>query len=340
MAAYDDWSGNGSRQDPVGHAPQADQVAGQTSAYFGAVHILGALTSIGLIVGLGVWSVDTLTRDVSGVPVVRALEGPMRVQPEDPGGVTADHQGLAVNVVAGSGAAAPPPDRLVLAPRPVDLTDEDLPPSDLRDLAARPQQSDAERDRRIDQMFAAAQSQSDLNDSGPIKQPAPLSPEGGSRHAALSAPDPVTRVTPSAPKTLSEVPRARATTTDPGDGLPTSLRPQRRPEDIQARVVMAAVSVQPRPEIDVAPEDVPVGTSLAQLGAFGSTDIAVGEWDRLQSRFGDYLTGKQRVIERATSGGRVFYRLRAMGFDDLSDARRFCSAFVAEGTDCVPLVAR
>jgi len=46
------------------------------------------------------------------------------------------------------------------------------------------------------------------------------------------------------------------------------------------------------------------------------------------------------VIQRAESGGRIFYRLRAMGFDDLSDARRFCSAFIAENTECIPVVTR
>jgi hypothetical protein len=45
-------------------------------------------------------------------------------------------------------------------------------------------------------------------------------------------------------------------------------------------------------------------------------------------------------VQKASSGGRVFYRLRAMGFDDLGDARRFCSALVAENADCIPVVTR
>ena len=60
----------------------------------------------------------------------------------------------------------------------------------------------------------------------------------------------------------------------------------------------------------------------------------------LNARFGDYLAGKRRLIQEASSGGRTFYRLRALGFDDLSDARRFCSALVAEGADCIPVVTR
>ena len=49
---------------------------------------------------------------------------------------------------------------------------------------------------------------------------------------------------------------------------------------------------------------------------------------------------KRRVIEKATSGGRTFYRLRAEGFADLPDARRFCAALVAEKADCIPVVTR
>ena len=44
----------------------------------------GALTSVALVAGLGIWGYDLAMRDLNGVPVVAALEGPMRVAPEDP----------------------------------------------------------------------------------------------------------------------------------------------------------------------------------------------------------------------------------------------------------------
>ena len=49
----------------------------------------------------------------------------MRIAPSEPGGEIADHQGLAVNDVAAAGVATAPADRLVLAPAPVTLTEED-----------------------------------------------------------------------------------------------------------------------------------------------------------------------------------------------------------------------
>jgi hypothetical protein len=46
------------------------------------------------------------------------------------------------------------------------------------------------------------------------------------------------------------------------------------------------------------------------------------------------------VIQQAERGGTTFFRLRAMNFTDISDARRFCAALSAEGNDCVPVVVR
>src|SRR6056297_3310451 len=88
----------------------------------------GAALSLALIVGVGVWGYKIMARDVSGVPVVRAATGePMRVAPNDPGGLNAAHQGLSVNKVMAEGGAEKPSDRLVLAPKPVTLTEEDAP---------------------------------------------------------------------------------------------------------------------------------------------------------------------------------------------------------------------
>ena len=133
-------------------------------------------------------------------------------------------------------------------------------------------------------------------------------------------------------------------------GLRVSLRPQPRParalrplaggaaREGGASVILASARVSPT--LDVDPDTLPPGTRLAQLGAYDTPDIARSEWDRLYARFGDYMEGKNRVIQQASSGGRTFYRLRAMGFDDLSDARRFCSALVAENADCIPVASR
>jgi hypothetical protein len=77
-----------------------------------------------------------------------------------------------------------------------------------------------------------------------------------------------------------------------------------------------------------------------QLGAFDSEAVARSEWDRLQSRFSDFLGDRQRLIQQARSGGRDFWRLRVAGFEDGDDARRFCAALQARDAACIPVTVR
>jgi len=88
---------------------------------------LGAVMSVALIAGLGVWVYDLATRDARAVPVVRAMDGPARIAPEDPGGFEAAHQGFEVNRIASEEAGAPLSERVVLAPEPEGPAPGDLP---------------------------------------------------------------------------------------------------------------------------------------------------------------------------------------------------------------------
>ena len=55
---------------------QPDAAPGQGSRIAGLTNLAGAAVSMLLIVGVGIWGYKLLVRDVSGVPVVRAAEGP------------------------------------------------------------------------------------------------------------------------------------------------------------------------------------------------------------------------------------------------------------------------
>lgn len=271
----------------------------------------GAAISIALVVGAVMWGHSIISRDVSGVPVVRAIDGPMREQPDDPGGSQAAHQGLSVNQVAAEGSAQAPGDRLVLAPNSVDLRGEDqtLNPNAI-DLASRlagntPTAPTIETPEPIDL------SQFTTNSNGVVlREKPPVAAEG-------------------------EVYGPQRATSRPGLGK--SLRPRLRP-DRAGGTALASASSPANAYLDgssLAP-----GTRLVQLGAVGSAQIAQAEWVKLQSKFPAYLGDKQLVIQRAESGGRTFYRLRATGFADLSEARRLCAALKAENADCIPVVTR
>lgn len=301
-----------------------------------ALNVLGAAASLALIAGIGLWGYKLIMRDVSGVPVVRAVEGPMRVQPDDPGGLPADHQGLAVNAVAAKGTAEAPADRLILAPRPVDLADEDQPAKPGEEVAAQATRSqEAAPDTApdaggvssmVDRLLATVLPEAqEVPDTTVVKAAARIEKPAD----AVSTKD-ANATTEGADQ---DVVKAAVVT---GPGPARSLRPRLRPTHAAATVTAVAA----KPGLDVDPDSLPVGTRLAQLGAFESPDIARQEWDRLAARFGEYMEDKSRVVQKASSGGRTFYRLRAMGFDDLGDARRFCSVLVAEKADCIPVVTR
>ena len=95
--------------------------------YVRYANIVGACISFIVFIGVLGWGARTLMRDSSGVPVVRALEGPTRVSPSEPGGVPASHQGLTVNQVSSSQKNLFIDESLQLAPAPINLKLEDIP---------------------------------------------------------------------------------------------------------------------------------------------------------------------------------------------------------------------
>ena len=322
---------NGNRRTSNGTAPRN---------YQSMINLAGAASSVALVLGLGFWGYNLAVRDVTGIPVVQALQGPMRIAPAIPGGTVADNQGLAVNTIAAEGNAAAPADRLVLAPQAVELSPDDTPglssiapaaPADQVDAllvdpasatpvipaalaTAAPAPDEGVDENAIEQALLAA-----LSEGGEITVDAAAVPDDPATATVaagvvVKSPRPLTR-----PAALSPV----AMTTDPALA------------DVGA--VQDVVSVA-SPEMQ--PEDVAIGTRLVQLGAFDTADGARAEWTKLQGNFGDLMAGKAIIVQPASSGGQTFFRLRAFGFSDEDDSRRFCSALLSEDTSCIPVTHR
>ncbi len=78
------------------------------------------------------------------------------------------------------------------------------------------------------------------------------------------------------------------------------------------------------------------GTHVVQVGAFRSNDEAMNQWARLESRLGDYLSGKAPDVEMADLGDRgVYHRLRIGPFTSSDDAKTYCSGLKERGQDCL-----
>ncbi len=342
----------------------------------------GALLSVALIAGLAVWGYQLAVRDARGVPVVRALAGPMRIAPDDPGGEQMAHQGLAVNNVAAVGEVAAPADRLLLAPRPVELSDEDqagfapIPASAVvptltatipfseqfpqegtstRVLEGDVAAIDAEPEPVPVVVAAVAPPEVATSpladpglvaraDSGQIVAPAPLLAA-----TALADPGP-DQVEPDqagvvqtgvvqAAVDLVVAEAVAAADPEPVIGgtaaaVTTSQRPRQRPP----RAASAAQPVTAPAATETT--SLVAGTRLVQLGAYDDEATAAADWDKLKTGFTAYFEGKSQVIQKAESGGRVFYRLRAHGFADEDEARRFCAVLLNERAQCIPVLIR
>lgn len=283
------------------------------------LNYLGAALSLALITGVSVWGYKLIMRDVSGIPVVRAMDGEMRVLPDNPGGEVAPHVGLAVNEVAAIGEAGGPEDRLVLAPATAGLAREDL---------------DAQPMAEQDEMLVAV-----------TVDVAPASLDGATEITPDASPLSADDIIALADQIASGVePIAAldepAQTVVPASvpGLAVSIRPAVRPASLRA--VRPAPTATPAPtadEVAVSTQVFPEGTDLVQLGAFPNPTLAATQWQQLQARFGVLLEGRERVIQVSSQSSGTWYRLRASGFADRADAQRLCAALEAEGADCVAL---
>lgn len=312
-----------------GGAGARASLAGQTTRFFA---MAGAATSVALVLGMGYWGYKLAVRDMTGIPIVRAIEGPMRIAPEEPGGQIANNQGLSVNTIAAEGGISPPADQLVLAPAPIGLSDDDLtgtaiamvaPVSgrsgNLPGLAIAPKTKT--KTKAEDEDDGSDPLQTVSLDANNMQALADALSEGA---VPLSAE--IDILLDTGPRTAFSLPKG---------AMAQSPRPKARPA---GHATLA--SAPPAVTAEITGDNLASGTRLVQLGAFDSEDIARAEWDRLAGKFADLLTDKTRIVQSAKSGGRTFYRLRAMGFDNEADSRRFCSALVAERAACIPVAVR
>ncbi len=282
---------------------------------------ISAAVFLVLVAAIGLWAYRLGTRDAAEVPIIRAMEGPARIQPDDPGGRTAAHQGLELNnVLAGQPAPIPRAtsgaDTMAM---PVALTEEDGPQGEL--ILAAPE-------RPIDDPALGALDFTPDADAPGAVGPAP--DLGGT--PAASPKDLVAELLQSEAGAADDAATA-ATTTAAGP------RPLRRPTDLRVARAPAPTTTDAAPSAAAVREvaSVSSGARLVQLGAFDSEDITRAAWAQMVARNGDLLGDKSLYIERTTSNARVFYRLRVAGFDTTDQTRITCEQLRSRGIDCIPV---
>lgn len=307
---------------------------GQVTTY------VGALVSVSLMVGLVVWGAQLVMRDVSGVPVIRALEGDARTAPDNPGGELTPHAGLAVNSVA-AGQDPNAADAVAIAPAATGLAEEDVTMGELGAVAHEPTDDLADLASETVAPVVAIPDGAEMpiNEAVTELTPEEVPAEVLSQSEAIS-------------NALIEAAQANApAAASSGSTLVRSTRPAPRPRIVKvvagsapaapaATAPVRAAAESAPPVRVVEPGALPSGAPLVQIGAFDSDADAQREWARVSAKFGPLFAGKGRVIQTAESGGRTFWRLRVAGFDSSNEARRFCAAMIAEGGVCIPASAK
>ena len=279
----------------------------------------GAALSLFLLAGAIGWSYQLIVRDVNQIPIVRAQLGPLRVAPDNPGGLTAANQGLSVTQLAVNEKPLLS-NEIYLAPAAEILNEENLAlkvkeeyESNKVDGAFEIKEVNAENSMNLEALPDQKEVDSRSNDVGVLSKAA-FSQKKIEIENAVSL--------------------ALSITNEPDKSL-SWLRPKIRPVGFYRNGNITEDQIvrnEPMPKL-------PIGSAVVQLGAFDSKSLAESEWQRFEKILGSILIPKKMVVQKAESGGKIFYRLRASGFSDISDARQFCTA-ISDKVACIPVVTR
>ncbi len=307
--------------DEFGITESGSRLARIRGAYLKWGSALLSLMVLGLLI---YWAYQLGTRDPREIPVIQAMDVPMRVQPEDPGGTQMANQGLEVNeILAGNEAQAP--EEVVLAPEaetpPVEETLSEA--ERLRNMILKPQPE------------AAPVQETPQPERAELPQIG-VEPEAATDEAAPAESDTVDVAEEDLVAALVEQAVA-----DPEVAPEARLRPRVRPSGFDAAApAETTVAAAPADEAPDAAPELASGTRLVQLGAFESEAQARGHWFQLERLHQDLLGGRDTFIQRAESNGRIFYRLRVLGFDAQEDQRSMCDALQARDVECIPVTVR
>ncbi|MFT6773682.1 MAG: hypothetical protein ACJA1L_001392 [Paracoccaceae bacterium] len=314
---------------------------------------LGALTALAVGGAVAWWGWGLTTRSIDDIPVVRALDGPMKRRPVDPGGLTLDTTDLSINTMltgreAQGTALAPAPERpmaedlpapRLTAPiadtsgaaparvvagldRPLGPFETPLPGRGAASSPATPFTDRLEAQRKLARETAAA-------DAAANAAKAEAADALAAAQAALAAP---------APATLSAAPPV-----DPPDAgvaaprvapvsypRPEKLAQLRAEETAASRAAAASAAA-------AAPRIIALGDAAVQFGAFESIEVAEAQWVRQMRRNPDLLDSYIHTVTTVRSGGRTLFRLRAGPMGSLDDAKNLCVAIEARGDACYAL---
>ena len=274
-------------------------------------------------------------------------DGPIKVKPDDPGGLVVPHRDKSVFAVVQQGGAPVDEEVETLLPPPEDPMRPPAPQLAATDSGSSPTPSDAEASSGAD--GGAAPPIPSITESPP-EQPV-ASPEPAPAPTTPRPPTPMEPVlpaaglqAPSAPPTLeAAAPAEGATEAEPEGGAERAAAPTPTPTPTPAPAAETTPSViSPPPEN--APENAQVaGVDLSsawriQIGALRSQEAAEREWARQSDRHKDLLGALSLQVQRVTIDGKgEFFRVRGGPLPNKATADDLCAQLAAKKLSCLSI---
>jgi hypothetical protein len=233
------------------------------------------------------------------VPLVKAEDGPLKVKPEQPGGMEIpDRDKLVYNSMAGNEADS---EQAHLRPGP-----------------------EALMDKPVEQAPEAQTTEGKPIQSQPAQgQPAQGQPAQGQpvqNHVAQNQANPA--ALPQAQVAEVHTPPAQK----PGAEVPVAIKPQ----------LSTTPAILTKPAEPSAAFNALTGDYLIQLGAFSSRERAMTAWTQIQGKFPKDLAKLQpNVITVDHGGSGVLYRLQAGKLADRGGADSLCKILSAKSQACI-----
>jgi len=320
LSAHSDMKVTGDEPTPEGEGDTTRKSGSST------LKVLGGLVGVTLLAG-GVWigfgdKIITMFGASDGdVPVITADPAPIKVRPENPGGMQVPNQGRLVYGVVDGSAAQPRVERLLPSPekpmevdqvlkRSVPETTEVVtgtaPRGTADTMAPRSLMPESAPAAKPLAVVPSAQDVAKLQPPPPAPAPAP-----SSGTASAVAVNPAPAKTPAPPPAPVAAPKTAAPTT--------------------SKTIVNATPAPEAPTTDLSK------SYRIQLAAARSEDAVKSEWDRLRRRNVDLL-GELRLqvmkIDLGATKG-VFYRLRAGPLADEPTAKALCERLKQRKLGCL-----
>ena len=260
------------------------------------VNWAGALLSIIILITLIIWGFSLNVSDSAEIPVVKAKIKELRVVSEEPGGQIVNYQGLSVNNVQEQGSAQSAATRIILAPEPIELIEEDINISIIEN-------SRVTNEPKV----------SSLNNG-----------DGENKKEIINVLDGI----PTFSVVISVIPKIRNLYGTHSlekiiENNDVDLTPGTEDKIIENN----AVDLTPGTKDKIkATNEVSLksGTNLVQLGFYSTKQKAQKVWSDLMINNSSVFKNKKRIIQNVNIRGNNSYRLTVVGFSGLGESREFC----------------